>query len=279
MRYTLNQLRGQVLGWGLGIAALGLMMVSFYGIFVEQQANFVAMIAGYPPQFLAFFGGDVASIATPEGFLGMYGFSMLPLIICIFGVIAGSGLLASDEEKGRLDLILAHPVGRVGLFSGRLLALVAATVGILLLGWLGFSMVLGSSLLGVSWGQMALPFVSLLAQALVYQALALLLSMLLPARRLAAGVAGLVMVASYFVSSLSFLDDRLATVGRMLPYHYFQGSAALGGLDAGSFLGLLAASALLALLAWWRFARRDIRVAGEGSWQLPGRLPAAPEEA
>ena len=37
----------------------------------------------------------------------------------------------------------------------------------------------------------------------------------------------------------------------------------------GALLGLLVASALLALFAWWRFERRDIRVVGEGSWQLP----------
>jgi hypothetical protein len=31
-------------------------------------------------------------------------------------------------------------------------------------------------------------------------------------------------------------------------------------------LGLLLASLLLALLAWWRFQRREIRVGGEGGW-------------
>ena len=50
------------------------------------------MVESYPPEFLAFFGGDVATLATPEGFLGMYGFSMLPVIVGIFAVLAGSGL-------------------------------------------------------------------------------------------------------------------------------------------------------------------------------------------
>jgi ABC-2 type transport system permease protein len=273
LRYTLCSLRGQILGWGLGVAALGLLLVPFYDVFMGQQADFMQMIESYPPEFLAFFGGDATSLATAEGYLGMYGFAMLPLIVGIFAVIAGSGLLASDEESGRLDLIVAHPVSRTGLFWGRILAFVAASLGILILGWLGFSILLGGSSLGINWGQMALPFLPLLAQTLIYGALALLLSLLLPARRLAAAGSGLVLVTSYLLSSLAGLNENLASIARFLPYDYFQGSDALLGLDWSSFLGLLALTAALALLAWWRFQRRDIRVAGEGGWQMPSLHP------
>ncbi len=273
LRYTLSSLRGQILGWGLGVAALGLLLVPFYDVFMGQQADFMQMVESYPPEFLAFFGGDAASLATPEGYLGMYGFSMLPLIVGIFAVIAGSGLLASDEESGRLDLIVAHPVSRAGLFWGRTLAFVAASIAILILGWLGFSVLLGGSSLGINVGQMALPFLPLLAQTLIFGALALLLSLLLPARRLAAAGAGIVLVTSYLLSSLAGLNESLASAARFLPYDYFQGSDALQGLDWAPFLGLLGLSAALALLAWWRFQRRDIRVAGEGGWRLPSLRP------
>ena len=269
LRYSLAQFRGQILGWGLGIAALGLILVPFYDVFMEQQADFMQMLESYPPEFLAFFGGDAASMATPDGYLGMYGFSMLPVILGIFALIAGSGLFASDEENGRLDLIIAHPVSRAALFWGRLAGFVVSTVAILILSWLGFAVLLGGSSLDVSWGEMALPFLPLLAQVLIYGTLALLFSMLLPARRLAAMAAGLVMVVSYFVSSMATLNESLAAVARFLPYDYFQGGDALSGLNFTWFLGLLAVSAVLALLAWWRFQRRDIRVGGEGGWRLP----------
>jgi ABC-2 type transport system permease protein len=65
------------------------------------------------------------------------------------------------------------------------------------------------------------------------------------------------------------LNEGLASIARFLPYDYFQGGEALNGLEWTSFLGLLVASAVLALLAWWRFQRRDIRIAGEGGWRLP----------
>jgi ABC-2 type transport system permease protein len=269
LRYTLTWLRGQILGWGLGIAALGLILVPFYDVFMEQQADFMQMIESYPPEFLAFFGGDAAALATPQGYLGMYGFALLPIILGIFAVLVGSGLLAGDEESGRLDLIVAHPVSRAGIFWGRAAAFVVASLGILFLGWLGFVVLLPGSSLVVSWGQLGLAFLPVLAQILIFGSLALLLSLLLPSRRLAATGAGLVLVISYFVSSMSSLHQGLASLAQLLPYEYFQGGEAIQGLDLAAFLGLLATSAGLALVAWWRFERRDIRVGGEGGWQLP----------
>jgi ABC-2 type transport system permease protein len=277
-RHTLIRLRGQILGWGLGIASLGLIIVLFYGVFMDQQETLLQMIEAYPPEFLAFFGGDATSMTTPGGYLGMYGFSMLPVIGGIFAVIAGSGLLACDEESGRLDLLVSYPVGRTAFFAGRLLALLLATLGILLIGWVGFALPLFSSSLDVSAGSMALPFFSLLAQLALYGALALLLSLLLPARRYAAATAGAILVCDYLLGSLAGLNETLAEVAQLLPYHYFQGGEALEGLDLGSTLALLGVAALIALFAWWRFQRRDLRVAGEGSFpqfRYRFRRPAA----
>jgi ABC-2 type transport system permease protein len=269
MRYTIARLRGQIVGWGIAVAALGLILVAFYDIFEDTQQTLTQMIESYPPELLAFFGGDAEKLMTPEGFLGMYGFSMLPLIVGIFAVLVGANLIAGDEENGRLDLIVAYPVSRSGLFLGRVLAFVAASVGIMVVGWLGFSVLLGGSSLDVTWVQMALPFISLLAQVLIFGSIALLLSLVLPARRMAAMVAGAVLVASYFLSSLSAIDERLASLARFLPYDYFQGGDAIGGLNLGWLFGLIGLSVLLTLVAWRLFLRRDIRIAGEGSWRLP----------
>ncbi len=267
--YTFKSLRGQTLGWGLGLALYGLMIVSMYDSMAAQQDQLQQMIASYPQEFLAFFGGDANSLITPAGFLGMYAFSMMPVIIGVFAVLVGSGLIVSDEERGRLDLIITHPVGRSAFFFGRALGILAASVAIMLLGWLGFSLMLGSSSLGFSWGQMLVPFLALLAQTLVYVALGLLLSMLLPSRGLAAMLTGVILVTSYFVSSLSFMDERMATLAKLMPYHYFQTVLSFQELNLGWLFALLGAAVLMTLFAWLRFLRRDIRLSGEGSWRLP----------
>jgi len=273
-RYALGRYCGQILGWGLTLAGLGLFLIPFYDVFLEQKEGMLQLIQGYPKALMAFFG-DFGNFFEPAGFLDTY-FSYLPVIWGIFAVLAGSGLVSADEENGRLDLVLAYPVGRSALFFGRLAALVLAMAGIMALGWLGFSVTLGTSSLAVTWGEMALPFVALLAQMLIYGALALFLSMLLPSRRTAAWVAGLVMVASYFLSSLSRINENLKPVAQLLPHDYYQGGKAVEGLNLAWLLGLLGVSAALALLAWVLFLRRDIRVSGEGGWRLPAWLSWQP---
>jgi hypothetical protein len=57
-RYTYTHLRGQILGWGLGLAIYGLMIVPMYDSMAKQQEQLQKLIASYPPEFLAFFGGD-----------------------------------------------------------------------------------------------------------------------------------------------------------------------------------------------------------------------------
>ena len=267
-RYTYMGLRSQILGWGLGLALYGLMIVPMYDALSSQQNQLQQMMASYPPEFLAFFGGDASSMLTPAGFLGMYAFSMMPVIVGIFAVMVGSGLIINDEERGRLDLIMAHPVGRSSFFFGRFLGILGASVSIMLLGWLGFSVLLGGSGMGFSWSQMAVPFLSLLAQTLVYTTLALVLSMLLPSRNLAAMVAGVFMVTSYFVSSLASLNERLEALSKFMPYHYFQTVLSFKELNLAWLFALLGASAMMVIVAWLRFVHRDIRLSGEGSWRL-----------
>ncbi|MGH2593812.1 MAG: ABC transporter permease subunit [Anaerolineae bacterium] len=269
-RYALSGLRGQIIGWGLTMFLLGFMSVPFYDSIVSQADQMEQLLSSFPPELMALFGDfSTSSIVTPEGYLGLQYFDLMaPLILGAFAVLVGSGLLASDEENGRLDLILAHPVSRTALFGGRLLALVAATLAILILSWLGIVILMGQTSMGLSWGEVALPFVSLLAVLLFFGALALLLSMLLPSRRMAAMTASFVLIASYFLVALARISADLETAVKFSPFNYYQSSKAIDGLNAGWFIGLLAVAALFAVLAWWRFERRDIRVAGEGSWRL-----------
>jgi ABC-2 type transport system permease protein len=114
--------------------------------------------------------------------------------------------------------------------------------------------------------------VSLGAELWVFGMLALLLSLLLPSRRLAATAAGLGLVASFFITSLARINEDLETLAKLSPLNYYQGGQAITQLNLEWLGGLLAVALALTLLAWWRFERRDIRVGGEGGWGLP-RLP------
>jgi ABC-2 type transport system permease protein len=265
--YTLVRLRGQILGWGLALFLMGALAVARYNLMKDNQELVRQLLAGSVGDFIRMFG-DVARLTTPGGFLSLAFFSFLPLVLGVFAVLSGSGLLVADEESGTLDLVLAQPISRTSLFLGRLLAFGTATVAILALSWLGFVVAMPWSKLDVGWWPMMRPFLSLAAVLFFFGALALLLSLVLPARRTAAMTTGMLLLASYFLTTLARLDPGLEPVARFSPVFYYQGGEAIEGLNARWLAGLLVAAGVFAVLAWWRFERRDIRVVGEGGWRL-----------
>lgn len=84
--------------------------------------------------------------------------------------------------------------------------------------------------------------------------------------------AGLVLVGSFFITTLARIDTDLEALAKFSPLEYYQGGNAIVGMEWGWTGGLLGFAALFFLLAWWLFERRDIRVGGEGGWKLPAIL-------
>ena len=269
-KHSVRGYLGQILGWGIGLALLGLLLVSMFDSLADQMESYQQIIDNFPREFTAFLGG-LDTMATPEGFVAIEFFSYMPLILGIFAIQAGAGLLVRDEEEGILDLIIAHPVSRAGLFWGRYLAFLFALAAVLFIAWLGIIVPMGWSSMDLGWMEAARPFLSLYAEMVIFGSATLFLSMLLPSQRLASMGGGLLLVASFFINGFAELNENLESAARFSPLKYYQTQDAFAGLNREWFLGLLAAALVFALLAWWWFLRRDLRVGGEGGWR-PGQL-------
>ena len=266
--YTLGRLRGAILGWGIGLALFGGYMIRFYDTLAEQGEALTQLMAQYPRELLAFFG-DMTQLFTPAGYLHIEFFSYIPLILGIFIASIASGLLAGDEERGTLDLVLSYPISRGRLFAGRVGAFISAVIGILFLIWLSFIISIQGTLMEeISAIEMALPLLSLAGLLVFFGALGLLLSLLLPSQRAATMITSLFLFSSFFLSGMASIDENLETLETYSPFHYYQGGYALNEMNWGWLAILTGLATFMILLAWWRFEQRDIRVAGEGGWRL-----------
>jgi ABC-2 type transport system permease protein len=267
-RYALLRWRGQIIGWGVALAALALLVASLYDAALQMRVQLEQLLDTLPSELLLFVGG-IDRVFSPAGFLDTRFFSMMPLLLGVFAVIIGSGLIAGDEENGTLDLILAHPVRRLDLIVGRWLAFCAALLGILAMAWLGLIIASSFTSIKFGWLDIAPPFVSLFGILAWFGGLALLLSMIVPSRRLAASLTGLILAASYFITALARISPSLNALAQWSPLTYYQGGSALEGFNAGEFAGLLLMSLVFVAMGAGLFQRRDIRIAGEGGWRLP----------
>jgi ABC-2 type transport system permease protein len=242
--------------------------MTMYDTIQGMRDTLEEMIAGYPPELMALVGGMV-DLFSPSGFVNTYLFSYMPLILGVFAVLVGSSMLASDEESGRLDLIMGYPISRTRLYAARLLAMITATLAILLLIWAGLVLGAQGTSIDVTPWALAGPVVSLFALLAFFSTFAVSLSLYLPSQRMAATGAGLLLVISFFMTALARMNEQLAWAEDVSPLSYFQGGLAVDGLNWGWVAGLVGIATLFAMVGWWRFRGRDVRVAGEGGWRLP----------
>jgi ABC-type dipeptide/oligopeptide/nickel transport system permease component len=266
IQHTLRKFRGQILGWGIGLAVYSLLMISIYQDI--SSINFYAVLEYYPHEILRFFGINIFAITTPEGYLDSFFFNSLTVILGIFVVSAGARLLVKDGDDGFSDLNQADPLSRSRTFWGRVAGYYGAILIILGIGWFCWVIPAGYAGINLSLVEFSRPFISLLCQLLLFGSLALLLSLVLPASRIAGMISGGILVANYLLVGLSNINTNLEKIVKLTPLYLYQGGKAVDGLNLGWLLIVFELILLLLLLAWWRFLERDTRVAGDGGWSL-----------
>lgn len=267
-KHTLRRLRGQIIGWSIGIGLYGLMMVSLFDTILEIE-GFEEIIKQYPKELMGFFG-DMMELTTPRGYMDTYFFSYMSIIIGIFIIGTAAKLLVGDEEAGILDLVLAYPVSRTKLFWGRVLAFILAVLIILGVGWISWAIPSGNTTMDLTWLEFLLPFFPLFAILFLFGTLTLLFTMFLPAGRTAGMLAGALLVGNFLMDGLANMNDNLKEIVKYLPLHYYEGGQAIEGVDWNKFLGLTGVALLFLLVSWYLFEKREIRVGGERSWKIPG---------
>jgi ABC-2 type transport system permease protein len=257
-----------ILGWGIGLAILGYFIFHIYDTIFKENVNLTQIIDIFPTQLLAFFG-DIENFFEPKGFLSFEFYSYIPIFLGILIVSSAGNLIAKAEENGTLEVTIAQPISRSAVFWGNLFALLLTIVLILSIAWVGF--ILGArstSSFDVSPGALLLPMVSLFAVLLVFLSLALLLSMILTSSSTAGLIAGFFLIASYFITSLARIEDKLKGINRFSPLKYYQSGGAMDGLNFKDLAILLSISVILIGIAWFIFVKRDLRFGGSGGFRL-----------
>jgi ABC-2 type transport system permease protein len=267
-KHTLRKLRGQIIGWSIGLGLYALLMARLFDTIAEIE-GFSELINSYPEEIMVLFGvSDMALITTPKGFVDIYYFGYMAIIIGIYAVGVGAGLLVRDEERGILDLVLSYPVSRVKLFLGRLLGFVTATAIVMLLSWLSWVLSSIGTGLDLTLIEFLRPFIPLFAVLLLLGTFTMLLTLFLPSTRVAGMLSGGLLVANFLLMGLSELNENLRSFVKLTPLYYYQAGDAIENLNWEWFVGLIAVTTVLATLAMWRFQGREIRVGGEGGWRF-----------
>lgn len=260
---TLRDLRRGFLWWSVGIAGIAALEVSVYPT-VHGNAAFDKLVQQYPEALKGFFGfGGQLDYTSAQGFLGMELFSfMVPLLLLIAAIAAGSNAIAGEEERGTLELLLSLPVSRTRVALEKLLALAAESVGLGVVLWASLAIGGRAADMHVAVWKLAAATGSAVVLAVAYGAIALLVGCATGRRGLAIGVSAAAAVAAYLVNSLAPLVSALRGVQKASPfYHYAVENPLRAGVEPLHLLLLVALAAVATAVAVLALRRRDLATA------------------
>ncbi len=249
---SLRDYRVAIFSWGIG---LGLLMTLGLATATPVILTSFASIA----QLLHFLG-DAYAIQTPEGYatfryLGIF----LPLMLSIWSILAGAGMLRREEERGTLDVLLATPQSRSRLLLEKIAALVIALLLIALLFALGI-MAGEARLHDIGFDRALLTGLNLSMFAFLFGTIALLLSQFTMSRSVASGItSGLLLVSLLF--DITGREVRGGWIQYFSPFYYYDLNRPLipsFSNTPASVLLFIGLSILCIVASLMLFVRRDI---------------------
>jgi beta-exotoxin I transport system permease protein len=248
--------RTSTAAYAVGVALYTVVVVALYPSF--KGATNLDQTLAKQPGLSALFGIN-GSITTPDGWLAanLYA-NFLPLILLLLTIGYGASALAGEEDRRRLDLVLALPLARRRLVVEKAVAmtLIATVVSVLAFAaaLLGRAFQIDVSVTALVETTLA---VLLLALALGLGALAL--GALTGERGHAIGIAAAAGSAMYLLGSLAALVGWLGGARKLSLFYWAVENGQLAhGVSWAGFAILAAAVLVMLLAAIAAFERHDV---------------------
>ena len=256
---TLWEQRRALLGWAIGITAVGVMYAAFYPTI--KAPEIAGVFANFAPELLEALG--FADIVTAAGYIGSTTFGILgPVLMILFATWLGLKAVVGDEDSGRLDVLLAHPLSRQRLVAERFAALVVAAIAVSLVLWLALMAISGvAQFTEIGAGNLLAGSLHLAALGIFFGGLALSVGAMTGSRAVVVVIVAIVGVVGYFGNTMAGQVQALGIVRDLSPFHFYSGGRPLqNGFQVVDLVVLVCTAIVLVAAGAIVFSRRDVSV-------------------
>ncbi len=257
---SVSDLRRPLIWWSLGLFLYSFVLVLFYPS-IQDFSGFNEML-GDENSLLRAFTGNVEDFTSPEGFLTaeMLTFTF-PLLFVIFNLWLGTSWLAGEERRGSLEVLLSHPVSRSSMLLQKFAAMVAGTMALALVVFLGTLAGIIAVGIDISLLNVIQAYISLVLLGATHGALALFVGAWTGKSGATLGVGGAAGIVGYVAHTFGPIVDGMEWAQYVSPMYYFvAGDPMANGLNPAHAGVLIGATALFLLAACGLFGRRDLAV-------------------
>lgn len=254
------------LAWAGGLVLYAAAIVWIYPT-VSEVEGMGDYLDAMPEQFLELAGiDDLAQALDEQGFFTFEGFlsteymSWFPVLLGIYAIISGVGLLAKDAERGALDMILGQPLHRYGFLLTRAGTQITVLGALTMVSYV--TLWLGALLTDQPLGELNLLYTHLVAFALVVTlfSFAVFWSAVFLRTSRAMAVAGLATVMAYVVNVLAPSLGPVSWLEKLSPFAYYESLPLLntGDINPVSIIVYVGISVVALGAATRVFEQRDI---------------------
>ncbi len=251
--------RRSIIAWSCAIAAVGGLYAAFWPTIDDPGMQEV--LDNYPEALLEAL--NYTDISTAAGYLDATVYGLLVAVLTIvYSTIAGTRIVVGEENAGRLDVVLAHPVSRrrlaVQRFLAFLVSVVVITVALLVV---LLALAVPADLDGIAVTDFLAMNLHVFCFAAFFGAVAYSVGAATGRRGLAVGAGAAMGVFGFAANGILPQVDGLAWIERWSPFHWLNGSVPLkNGVDLGAVLLMAVLTVVLVAVGTWGFERRDIGV-------------------
>lgn len=257
-RQAFREQRRTMLWFAFGAAVYVLAIIAFYPSIRDSTEQFEELLDAYPDAIKEAFGID--DFSTFAGFVGAEALNVIwPLVAAGFAIVVGSAAVAGEIERGSVDLWLSVPVARWRLLLAKI---VAALIGLLVI----VMTTVGAIAVGATaideWpgvGPLAAVLVTLPGIVVTVLGYAVLLSVAIGRRSVAAGLAAGITLLSYLFWIIANMSQDFNWLRYLSIFSAYDAQAALAdatvhwtGLIVLALVGVVCMVAALVI-----FERRD----------------------
>jgi ABC-2 type transport system permease protein len=258
---ALRDRRAGLAWWIVGLVGYTAMIIAIWPI-VDDNEEFQQLAESYPEALQAAFGGSggFEAFTTPPGFLDGYLFSMiLPLLLVGLAAATGAGLLAGEEERGLLDLLLSNPVSRARVVWEKSLVVVLSLLAMAVI--LDVLVAAAGPLvdLDVGIGELAAATLGSVLYGALHGQIALLSGAVRGAKGLALGIAWGVALVGYAMDVIATLADSLSWLRWASPFSWATADDPIRNGVPAQYALLVGAIAVLVAATLAAFERHDLR--------------------
>lgn len=256
---TIHEHRRSLAVWSSGLLVLVAVEAALFPT-IRSNPQLTNLRQTYPKALRSLFG--ISDLTTGVGFMRAEVFSVVaPMLLIVMAVLWGGDLIAGEEDRGTIDILMANPVSRRRVLLEKWAALTAGVVGAGAALGLALAIVLPAVDLRISAAGAAAAVVAVVALALLFGTLALTVGAATGRRGLARGSAAVAAVAAYLVSSLADLVGWLKDVRPVSPWYHALGVDPLArGFSPAHLLLPLVLTVVVAAVGIVAFDRRDLAV-------------------